>query len=219
LADALSRSYDTAIDARTVGILPTITSLNTSQSLQMEAKKRGKRIPEEEERIKLIKDEHPRGHFSVEAMFRKLWNQGVWWPGIRNDLKHEVSTCLDCLRYNIAKEGFHPLHSIEADAPWDHLEIDLIGPLDISSDGSNYILTIVDVLSGFTLLRALKTKAMDEMARTLWITFCDYGPPKILQSDNGTEFVNSIIGQLSQLYGIDHQLITPYHPRANGLVE
>ena len=42
---------------------------------------------------------------------------------------------------------------------------------------------------------------------------------KILQSDNGTECVNRLIKQMTDMYGIDHQLITPYHPRANGLVE
>ena len=38
-------------------------------------------------------------------------------------------------------------------------------------------------------------------------------------SDNGTEFVNQLMKQLIKLYGIDHRLITPYHPQANGLVE
>ena len=42
---------------------------------------------------------------------------------------------------------------------------------------------------------------------------------KILQSDNGSEFVNAILSELTESYGIDHRLITPYHPQANGLVE
>ena len=42
---------------------------------------------------------------------------------------------------------------------------------------------------------------------------------KILQSDNGLEFVNTIIAQMVKLYGIDHRLITAYHPVANGMVE
>ena len=42
---------------------------------------------------------------------------------------------------------------------------------------------------------------------------------KILQSDNGPEFVNSILRALTSMYGIDQRLITPYLPRVNGLVE
>ena len=41
----------------------------------------------------------------------------------------------------------------------------------------------------------------------------------MLQSDNGSAFVNSIIKQLMSLGGIDHRLVSPYHPRANGLAE
>jgi hypothetical protein len=74
-------------------------------------------------------------------------------------------------------------------------------------------------MTGYTNLRALKRKTMDEVARNLWELFCNFGTPKILQSDNGTEFVNSVIKQLTKLYGVDHRLITPYNPRADGLVE
>ena len=47
----------------------------------------------------------------------------------------------------------------------------------------------------------------------------EYGTMKILQSDNGLEFVNTIIAQMVKLYGIDHRLITAYHLVANGMVE
>ena len=40
-----------------------------------------------------------------------------------------------------------------------------------------------------------------------------------MQSDNGTEFVNSVLKQLTATTCIDHRLITAYHPRANGAVE
>lgn len=45
------------------------------------------------------------------------------------------------------------------------------------------------------------------------------GFPKVLQSDNGTEFVNDVIVALTENSGIDHRLITPYHPQANGVAE
>ena len=53
----------------------------------------------------------------------------------------------------------------------------------------------------------------------LWEVFCEYGTPRILQSDNGTEFVNQVIRTLTVLHGIDHRLSSAYHPSTNGLVE
>eukprot|EP00733_Pompholyxophrys_punicea_P001153 Pompholyxophrys_punicea_v1_NODE_511_length_1807_cov_7.989726.p1 type:complete len:133 gc:universal NODE_511_length_1807_cov_7.989726:1282-1680(+) len=42
---------------------------------------------------------------------------------------------------------------------------------------------------------------------------------KILQSDNGTEFVKEVVTQLTSRFHIDHRCVSPYHPRANGAAE
>jgi hypothetical protein len=46
-----------------------------------------------------------------------------------------------------------------------------------------------------------------------------YGWPKILQSDNGSEFVNNILRALVKVTGIEHRFISAYNPRADGKVE
>jgi transposase InsO family protein len=97
--------------------------------------------------------------------------------------------------------------------------MDLIGPIPMSTNGFQWILTVVDVMTGFTLLKAMKSKTMEETAQKLLNIICEHGPPKIIQSDNGLEFVNSVISELTSLFGVDHRLITPYNPRADGLVE
>ena len=38
----------------------------------------------------------------------------------------------------------------------------------------------------------------------LFQVFCDFGFPKIIQSDNGTEFVNKIIKAIVETAIIDH---------------
>ena len=60
---------------------------------------------------------------------------------------------------------------------------------------------------------------MEEVSKNIWEVLCEYGIMKIIQSDNGSEFVNSLMKQLTTMYGIDHRLITAYHPCVNGLVE
>lgn len=57
------------------------------------------------------------------------------------------------------------------------------------------------------------------IAQHIFQVFCDFGFPKILQSDNGTEFVNKIVKEITSIARIDHWLVTPYHPRANGVAE
>ena len=233
LADALSRSHESTSDTEPLIRASHVDStgpstqtvkldsedMSADPAVLFEAFKRGKRLPAALERIQLIEQTHYLGHFGVDTMFKHLWNQDVWWPRIRLDLQNATNNCTPCLRFNIVKKGFHPLKSIEANQPWDHLQIDLIGPLPQSAEGYVQILTVTDVMSGYTVLRPLFSKEMEQVARALWEIFSEYGIPKVLQSDNGPEFVNQVMKMLTKLYGIDHRLITPYHPRAGGLVE
>ena len=48
---------------------------------------------------------------------------------------------------------------------------------------------------------------------------CTFPLPKIIQSDNGTEFCNAVIRALLETHGIDHRTIAAYNPRANGSAE
>ncbi|KAL6052046.1 Integrase catalytic domain-containing protein [Balamuthia mandrillaris] len=43
--------------------------------------------------------------------------------------------------------------------------------------------------------------------------------PKILQSDNSTEFINTVTKVLKTLSGLEHQFISAYHPQANRAAE
>jgi len=65
----------------------------------------------------------------------------------------------------------------------------------------------------------LENKSGATVAKELLKIFFDFGFPKIIQSDNGKEFVNAIVKEITSAAGIDHRLITPYHPQANGSAE
>ena len=49
--------------------------------------------------------------------------------------------------------------------------------------------------------------------------FTAFGPPRILQSDNGLEFCNELVVGLPREYGVKITHGRPYHPQAQGLVE
>ena len=77
----------------------------------------------------------------------------------------------------------------------------------------------MDICTCFTFLRPLPDKRACTVAKELFEIFSIIGFPKILQSDNGKEFVNTVISAMSQQCNMDHRLISPYHPRANGAAE
>jgi hypothetical protein len=75
------------------------------------------------------------------------------------------------------------------------------------------------VCTGFVILRALPEREMETIARELWSIFALMGIPRIIQSDNGTEFVNQVVRTLVKVCGIEHRLISAYNPRTDGKVE
>ena len=100
---------------------------------------------------------------------------------MRSDIAKKIEDCIDCQRFNTIKEVYHPLKSIEADNPWNHIQIDLIGTLPNSNDGYQYILTTVDVMTEYTIICCLKNKTESDTDRALWNIICDFGVPKIIQ--------------------------------------
>jgi hypothetical protein len=78
---------------------------------------------------------------------------------------------------------------------------------------------MVDVCSRFLLLAALPDKTMLSVSKQLVKWFSLVGFPRTIQSDNGKEFVNEVIAEMLTQLEVEHRLTTPYHPRANGVVE
>ena len=189
-------------------------------TLLVEMEKRGKTCPAtKEERRALIEKEHAFGHFGREAIFKKLWSKGIWWLSIRKDIEEVLVNCDPCLRYNVTKAGYNPASYITAVGPWCHVQIDCHVHLPESGEGFAVLLAIICVFTGFIILRPVKSTTAEAIAKELWEVFCIFGPPQILQSDNGPEFVNDIVRALTRLTGIDHRFISPYNPRADGKVE
>ena len=46
-----------------------------------------------------------------------------------------------------------------------------------------------------------------------------FRPPKELLSDNGPNFISTVVRHLLQVLQVNHRLATPYYPRTNGKVE
>jgi len=66
-------------------------------------------------------------------------------------------------------------------------------------DGYRYIVHMRDHFTKFSWARAIKQKTADNVAEFLYDTFLMFGPPVILQCDNGKEF-SSITKKLGDLW-------------------
>ncbi|XP_057320671.1 KRAB-A domain-containing protein 2-like [Microplitis mediator] len=78
-------------------------------------------------------------------------------------------------------------------------QIDLIDFQSLQDGDYKWILNYQDHSTKFVILRPLTSKRAQEIASELLSIFLLFGAPKILQSDNGREFVNSVIEDLHKM--------------------
>ena len=162
---------------------------------------------------------HSIGHFGQRAMLDQLKAHNIKWTGMQRDVSAYTDKCDTCLRWNVAKKLYNGLRSIHASLPFDHLQVDLITSFPKTGSGNQYILVVVDIFTGYVILRSLKDKSAKSISDSLWEIFGIMGIPKIIQSDNGTEFVSEIITAMMYNLNIVHRRITAYDHKANGKVE
>ncbi len=151
-----------------------------------------------------------------------LLSQRFWWKGMRTDVRKWVKSCHICQMGKNYKSSakFGKMQTWHARERFQNISIDIVGPLPESLDGHKYILTCQDRFSRFTQAYPLRKADGITVATTLfnkWIAF--FGAPRVVMSDQGTEFLNEISASLLKLCKTDQVLSTPYYPQSNGAIE
>ena len=114
-----------------------------------------------------------------------------------------------------------PLKHVTASEVWERIQIDLMSMEDVPiiSEGKTYrwILSIIDVFSRYLVLRPLYSKDTAIVAAELLQTFADFGTPKIIQTDRGSEFQGSVVVVAKQL-NVKIIRSSVKHPQSQGKV-
>ncbi|GFU25265.1 retrovirus-related Pol polyprotein from transposon 297 [Trichonephila clavipes] len=113
-----------------------------------------------------------------------------------------------------------PLSSFqEPSQRFDHVHLDLIGPLP-PSNGYTYCLTMIDRFSKWPEAQPLKDITAETVAEAFFSSWVSrFGTPAILTTDRGRQFESSLFKALSKLLGVQKCRTTGYHPQANAMIE
>lgn len=160
--------------------------------------------------LELAHETHP----GIVSMKRRL-RQKVWWPGIDKEAERIVKNCKSCIIVS-ALDPPEPLRSTRMpERPWVDLAADFVGPLP---SGDN-LLVIVDYFSRFIEVIVMKQITASMTIKALHETFCRFGMPETLKTDNGPQFKSEEFKGFCDQFGIIIRKTTPYWPQANGEVE
>lgn len=96
------------------------------------------------------------------------------------------------------------------------IAFDLFGPLPKSSNNKNKIFIVEDVATRWVELFALEQATAEESVKILLNEIIlRYGTPRRFISDNGTQFVCSVMQQLAYCLDITHGFTPVYHTETN----
>lgn len=181
------------------------------------------KYPKPEEIPQILKSYHDEplsGHRGILETNRNI-RDNFFWKGMTNDIKNYIDSCDTCQRNKIQRKNFQApmIITSQSTEPFERVSMDLVSYSDISDNNNKYVLTLQDDLTRFVQAYPIPDKEALTVAKQL-IYFCQhYGVPKRFHSDQGTEFMNNVLKQLTKFLGSNHTFNTAYHPQTNGALE
>ena len=162
---------------------------------------------------------HNLSHPGGRATFATI-KQRYFWPSMSKDTKQWTRTCENCQTSKISRYVKNkPDHFQAPESRFDHVHIDVVGLLPIIN-GYKYILTIIDRFSRWPEAFPMKDSTASVIADKFysgWI--CRFGTPKIITTDQGSQFESATLNALFKLLSIQRNRTTAYHPASNGMIE
>ena len=162
-------------------------------------------------------DDH--GHMGVEKTFHSI-RQKYFWPGLLKEIAEYVNKCIPCQTRNLTKQQPHMQECDMPPFPFAKLALDVSGPYPKTHSGNQYMVTFIDMYSGWPEAFAVPNKKAETVANLLIDEiFPRFGTPLQLLTDNGPENINKIMKQTLEGLNVHHVTTSFYHPQSNGKVE
>ena len=107
------------------------------------------------------------------------------------------------------------------EVPMQLICMDLVSPISpVTSRGNRFILTCIDMLTGFTIAVPIKDKTAKAVCDAYRVhVYCIFSGSARILTDNGTEFKNEQMDKLCKQLNIKRVYSPVYSPEANGRLE
>jgi hypothetical protein len=146
--------------------------------------------------------------------------ESVWWPRMLASVNMFISECVVCSKMKGNKQSVPVQPMSVAYGPFEHVCLDVIGPLPITERGNQFIESGLDRYTRMADGWALPEQTTKTLATAFinnWV--CRHGLPSLIGTDRGSPYVSELAKQIYKELGIKRTTTTANHPESNGLVE
>ena len=158
------------------------------------------------------------GHLGGRKV-KMLIRQRFSWPGLGVEVIRYCKSCPTCQKCSKTKSRKAPMMERRVmTEPFEVVAMDIVGPMPKGKGGCIYLLTLIDMASKWPEaipLRSTTSKAVAGLSELI----SRVGIPLQVLSDQGSQFMGSIMAKLCKDLSIEQIRIAPYHPEGNGTIE
>ena len=160
------------------------------------------------------------GHNGFRRTYNALKRQ-YYWPGMRKQILKHCKSCHQCSLQNQGPGELEFGHFNVPSVPMEFICMDLVGPITPqTSKGNKYMLTVIDMLTGYTIAVAIPDKRAETVCQAYRDhVYCVFGGSSRILTDNGTEFRSKEMKQICSELEIKQVFSPVYTPQANGRLE
>ncbi|XP_068209250.1 uncharacterized protein [Palaemon carinicauda] len=148
--------------------------------------------------------------------------QYFYWPGIREDVKKFCKVCDTCQKVGIPNQPIKPVPlspQIVCSVLFEKVILDCVGPLPKSKKQNQYLMTVMCSSIRYPDAIPMRNISAKTLIPHLVNIFTQYGIPRIVQTDQGTNFTSTLFQEVMKVMGIKHSMSTVYHPQSQGCLE
>ena len=137
---------------------------------------------------------------------------------MKKDINDYILRCKKCFAVNpLIKKESPPLHSIPVPTKaWSLVGLDLIGPCQQTTKGNKYIIAATDHFTKWTEAAGIPDKSATSVGNFLYDIICRLGCMDTILTDQGKEFNNELLTDLTVRLQSEHRVTSAYHPQTNG---
>lgn len=171
--------------------------------------------------LSLAHDHELSGHLGITKTYNRILRH-FFWPGLKSDVAAFCRSCHTCQYVGQPNQVIPPapLSPIPAiGEPFEHVIVDCVGPLPKTKSGNQFLLTMMCVSTRFLEAIPLRKITAPVVIKALIKLFSTFGLPKIVQTDQGTNFLSKLFSQVLKSLGISHNVSSAYHPESQGALE
>lgn len=174
------------------------------------------------EQVLNLAHDHPlSGHLGVTKTYKRILKH-FFWPGLKKDVVSHCRTCHVCQVTGKPNQKIPPAPLVPipiVGEPFEHVILDCVGPLPKTKAGNQFLLTIMCSATRFPEAIPLRKITAPVVIKAMIKFFSTFGLPKIVQTDQGTNFLSKVFTQVLTSLGIKHRTSSAYHPESQGAIE